>query len=107
MTGDVRVNGEIISDSDKTNHVEVMPKSRDSSEGFDIKFKVLKCGISKEVKLTRRKNRASFIFGTCTTPYENPVSAEIVIILVCLLILVVYCTVFIRRLGVPIIKRLL
>jgi len=52
-TGDVRVNGAVVPDSDKTDNVEVMPKRRGATEGHVIKFKQLVKGLSKEVKLTR------------------------------------------------------
>ena len=54
-TGDVRVNGEVVPDADKTSHVEVLPKGGDptQTEGRLIKFKGLTKGFSKEVKLTR------------------------------------------------------
>ena len=52
-TGDVRVNGEVVSDSEKTAHVEVKPKPDDPTEGRVIKFKNLTKGFSKEAKLTR------------------------------------------------------
>ena len=48
-TGDVRVNGAIVPDAEKTNHV-TMSNARD---GIVIKFKQLVKGFSKEVKLTR------------------------------------------------------
>ena len=55
VTGDVRVNGEVVPDSDKTSHVEVLPKGGDpmETEGRVIRFKALTKGFSKEVKLTR------------------------------------------------------
>ena len=48
-TGDVRVNGAVVPDTEKTNHVTVS----NSGEGSKIKFKQLVKGFSKEVKLTR------------------------------------------------------
>ena len=48
-TGDVRVNGAVVPDSEKTNHVTVS----NSRKGSEIKFKQLVKGFSKEVKLTR------------------------------------------------------
>ena len=55
VTGDVRVNGEVVPDSDKTSHLEVLPKGGDpmETEGRVIRFKALTKGFSKEVKLTR------------------------------------------------------
>ena len=47
-TGDVRVNGAVVPDTEKTNHVTV----RNTKEGGVIKFKGLVKGFSKEVKLT-------------------------------------------------------
>ena len=54
-TGDVRVNGEVVPDAQKTSHVEVRPKGGDptETEGRVIMFKGLTKGFSKEVKLTR------------------------------------------------------
>ena len=52
-TGDVRVNGAIVPDTDKTNHVTVTPKPGSTTKGCVIKFKQLVKGFSKEVKLTR------------------------------------------------------
>ena len=52
-TGEVRVNGAIVPDTDKTNHVKVDPKPGSTTEGHVIKFKQLVKGFSKEVKLTR------------------------------------------------------
>ena len=52
-TGDVRVNGAVVPDSDKTDHVAVKPKPGSTTEGRVIKFKQLLKGLSKEVKLTR------------------------------------------------------
>ena len=52
-TGEVRVNGAIVPDTDKANHVTVQPKSGSTTEGRLIKFKQLVKGFSKEVKLTR------------------------------------------------------
>ena len=52
-TGDVRVNGAVVPDIDKVNHVTVRPKSGSTTEGRIIKFKQLVKGFSKEVKLTR------------------------------------------------------
>lgn len=52
-TGDVRVNGAVVPDSDKTDHVAVKPKPGSTTEGRVIKFKQLVKGFSKEVKLTR------------------------------------------------------
>ena len=53
VTGDVRVNGEVV--PDKISHVEVLPKKGDDTAtvGRLIKFKGLKKGFSTEVKLTR------------------------------------------------------
>ena len=52
-TGDVRVNGEVVSDSQKTTHVVVKPRPNDATEGRVIRFLNLTKGFSKEVKLTR------------------------------------------------------
>ena len=52
-TGDVRVNGEIVPDADKTNHVMVIPISDDATTGRTIVFKQLSKGFTTEVKLTR------------------------------------------------------
>ena len=52
-TGDVRVNGEVVPDADKTNHVMVRPKSRGATTGRTIVFKQLSKGFTKDVKLTR------------------------------------------------------
>ena len=52
-TGDVRVNGEVVPDTDKTNHVMVIPISDDATTGCAIVFKQLSKGFTKEVKLTR------------------------------------------------------
>ena len=52
-TGDVRVNGEVVPDTDKTNHVMVRPKSSGATTGRTIVFKQLSKGFTKEVKLTR------------------------------------------------------
>ena len=53
VTGDVRVNGEVVQSSDKASHVVVKPKSDDDTEGCVIRFLNLTKGFSKEVKLTR------------------------------------------------------
>jgi len=80
VTGDVRVNGAVTSVSDEANHVEVVSKSRDRKEVFFIKFKALKCGFSKEVKLKRRAKRPPYTFSAFATPHgfysKNPVPAE-------------------------------
>ena len=55
VTGDVKVNGEVVPDSDKTSHVEVLPNFCDPTIGRVIRFKALTKGFSKEVKLTRGK----------------------------------------------------
>ena len=52
-TGDVRVNGEVVPDADKTNHVMVIPKSSGATTGRAIVFKQLSKGFTTEVKLTR------------------------------------------------------
>lgn len=52
-TGDVRVNGEVVPEMDKTSNVEVRPKSGSTTEGRIIMFKQLSKGFTKEVKLTR------------------------------------------------------
>ena len=49
-TGVVRVNGAIVPDTEKANHVTL----RHTRGGIVIKFKQLVKGFSKEVKLTRR-----------------------------------------------------
>lgn len=56
------MNGAVASVADEANPVEVVPKSRDRKEVFFIKFKALKCGFSKEVKLKRREKRPSYAF---------------------------------------------
>ena len=48
-TGDVRVNGAVVPDTEKENHVTVS----NTRGGTVIKFKQLVKGFSKEVKLTR------------------------------------------------------
>ena len=57
VTGDVRVNGEVVPDSEKTSHVEVLPNFCDPTIGRVIKFKALTKGFSKEVKLTRGQSQ--------------------------------------------------
>jgi len=57
VTGDVRVSGEVVPDSDKTSHVEVLPNFCDPTVGRVIKFKALTNGFSKEVKLTRGQSQ--------------------------------------------------
>ena len=52
-TGDVRVNGEIVPDADKTNHVMVIPISDGAVKGHAIVFKQLSKGFTTEVTLTR------------------------------------------------------
>ncbi|KAL9953039.1 hypothetical protein ACROYT_G040390 [Oculina patagonica] len=52
-TGDVKENGAVVPDADKTSHVEVMLRSGSTTEGRRLKFKQLVKGFSKEVKLTR------------------------------------------------------
>lgn len=54
-TGDVRVDGKVVAESEKTSHVEVRPKGGNPSntEGRIVIFKELVKGFSKEVKLTR------------------------------------------------------
>lgn len=52
-TGDVKEDGEVVSDTDKTSHVEVVKQSGSTTKGRRIKFKQLAKGFSKEVKLTR------------------------------------------------------
>ena len=51
VTGDVRVNGEVV--PDKISHVEVLPNFCDPTVGRVIRFKALTKGFSKEVKLTQ------------------------------------------------------
>ena len=55
VTGDVRVNGEVVPEEDKISHVEVLPKRgvETATVGRLIKFKGLKKGFSTEVKLPR------------------------------------------------------
>ena len=53
VTGDVRVNGQVVPDTDKTSHVEVLPNFCDPTVGRVIRFKALTKGFSKEVKLTQ------------------------------------------------------
>ena len=52
-TGDVRVNGEVVPDADKTNHVMVIPISDGAVIGRAIVFKLLSMGFTTEVTLTR------------------------------------------------------
>ena len=52
-TGDVRVNGEVVPDADKTNHVMVIPISDGAVKGNAIVFKQLSMGLTTEVTLTR------------------------------------------------------
>ena len=52
-TGDVRVNGEVVPDADKTNHVMVIPISDGAVIGRAIVFKQLSMGFTTEVTLTR------------------------------------------------------
>ena len=52
-TGDVRVNGEVVPDADKANHVMVRPNSSGGRKGRAVVFKQLSKGFTKEVKLTR------------------------------------------------------
>ena len=52
-TGDVRVNGEVVPDGEKTSHVEVKALRRQPTKGRTIIFKDLKKGFSKEVKVTK------------------------------------------------------
>ena len=52
-TGDVRVNGEVVPDADKTNHVMVIPISDGAVIGRAIVFKQLAMGFTTEVTLTR------------------------------------------------------
>ena len=52
-TGDVRVNGEVVPDADKTNHVMVIPISDGAVKGHAIVFKQLSMGFTTEVTLTR------------------------------------------------------
>ena len=54
-TGDVRVDGEVVDEMVKANHVEVRPTGVDlmPTTGRIIMFKDMTRGFSKEVKLTR------------------------------------------------------
>ena len=52
-TGDVRVNGEVVPDADKTNYVMVIPISDGAVIGHAIVFKQLSMGFTTEVTLTR------------------------------------------------------
>ena len=52
-TGDVTVNGEVVPDADKTNHVMVIPISDGAVKGNAIVFKQLSMGFTTEVTLTR------------------------------------------------------
>lgn len=57
-TGDVKEDGVVIPDADKTDHVEVMPQSGSTTRGRRIKFKQIVKGFTKEVKLTRGSTSA-------------------------------------------------
>ena len=52
-TEDVTVNGEVVPDADKTNHVMVIPISDGAVKGNAIVFKQLSMGFTTEVTLTR------------------------------------------------------
>ena len=52
-TEDVTVNGEVVPDVDKTNHVMVIPISDGAVIGRAIVFKQLSMGFTTEVTLTR------------------------------------------------------
>ena len=52
-TEDVTVNGEVVPDADKTNHVMVIPISDGAVIGRVIVFKQLSMGFTTEVTLTR------------------------------------------------------
>ena len=54
-TGDVRVDGKVVAETEKMSHVEVQPRERNQSntDGHIVIFKELVKGFSKEVKLTR------------------------------------------------------
>ena len=52
-TEDVTVNGEVVPDADKTNHVMVIPISDGAVKGHAIVFKQLSMGFTTEVTLTR------------------------------------------------------
>ena len=58
--GDVRVNGEIVSQSERGDHVEAIPRGMDPNSTISrrIKFKGLSKGFSKEVKLRRPSKKA-------------------------------------------------
>lgn len=54
-TGDVRVDGKVVAETEKMSHVEVRPRgeNQSSTDGHIVIFKELVKGFSKEVKLTR------------------------------------------------------
>ena len=54
-TGDVRVDGKVVAETEKMSHVEVQPREGNQSktDGHIVIFKELVKGFSKEVKLTR------------------------------------------------------
>ena len=58
--GDVRVNGEIVPQGERGDHVEAIPRGMDpnSTKSRRIKFKGLSKGFSKEVKLRRPSAQA-------------------------------------------------
>ena len=55
-TGDVRVDGKVVAETEKTSHVWVRPRegTQSNTDGHIVIFKELVKGFSKEVKLTRR-----------------------------------------------------
>ncbi len=54
-TGDVRVDGKVVAEMEKTSHVKVRPRggNQSNTDGHIVIFKDLVKGFSKEVKLTR------------------------------------------------------
>ena len=54
-TGDARVDGKVVEETEKTSHVEVQPGegNQSNTDGHIVIFKELVKGFSKEVKLTR------------------------------------------------------
>ena len=54
-TGDVRVDGKVVAETEKMSHVEVQPRggNQSNTDGHIVIFKELVKGFSKEVKLTR------------------------------------------------------
>ena len=54
-TGDVRVDGKVVAETEKTRHVEVRPRGENQTniDGHIVVFKELVKGFSTEVKLAR------------------------------------------------------